>query len=146
MELNYSDDVKAHAFQPDPDYDKLAFKTKSILGFESGDQLFTYFHEQYGVRSLSGKNILDLGCGYGGHSVHYAINGAKNVFGLDITFRNVRESRKFSVYKKVNNAFYVQGDAKTLPFDNESFDAITLLTFLNMWMNLKVCLKSVIGF
>ncbi len=42
---------------------------------------------------LHGKTILDLGCGYGEHCMHYVQNGADKVIGVDISEKMLAVAR-----------------------------------------------------
>ena len=112
MESQYLSGAKAQGIRSHSvsDSDKPAFR-RAIDGFERGNQLFTFFPEQYQVRLLRGKNVLDLGCHSGGAVAYYAYMGADTVVGLDIVYGRVSEAKKFALYKKVRNAIFVQGDA-----------------------------------
>ncbi len=128
MRSEHLSDVRIQELQQDSCYDEPTFK-RSNAGFENGNQLFMFFPEQYKVKLLRGKNVLDLGCHCGGPGVYYAHMGADKVFGLDIVYRRVNEGRKFSLSKNAKNAFFIQGDAEAIPFVNESFDFITARDF-----------------
>lgn len=43
---------------------------------------------------LSGKNVLDLGCGYGWHSKYASEQGAGAVLGLDLSERMIEEAQR----------------------------------------------------
>lgn len=43
---------------------------------------------------LSGKSVLDLGCGYGWHCKYAAASGAENVLGIDLSRRMIDEARR----------------------------------------------------
>ena len=43
---------------------------------------------------LSGKTVLDLGCGYGWHCKYAADHGAKSVLGIDQSNRMIEEARR----------------------------------------------------
>jgi len=61
---------------------------------------------------ISGKELLDLGCGFGGYSKAFLDAGAK-VIGFDL-----------SPIKGHNDILMISGDALSLPFENESFDVV----------------------
>jgi SAM-dependent methyltransferase len=71
--------------------------------------------------SLTGKDVLDLGCGYGGRSVRYAELGARSVYGIEPSERGCTEARRFSALHKVAATFVV-GCAESLPLPSNSFD------------------------
>src|SRR3989344_1642066 len=64
--------------------------------------------------SLKGKKILDIGCGRGGYSRQFAIEGAK-VTALDIT-------REY--FQNIENVSFSLGDATKMSFKDNSFDFI----------------------
>lgn len=61
---------------------------------------------------FSGKDLLDLGCGFGGYSKAFLDAGA-NVIGLDLSPINTQDKIPM-----------VSGDALSLPFINNSFDIV----------------------
>ena len=78
-----------------------------------------------------GETLLDVGCGTGWFSRRLAARDALNVTGLDIepswlAYARTRDPR----------TSYLQGDARTLPFADGSFDqvlSITALGFIDDW-------------
>ncbi|MCD4734243.1 class I SAM-dependent methyltransferase [bacterium] len=70
------------------------------------------------LRDLSGRWVLELGCGYGGELLGLTKRGARAV-GLDIT-----AARLHQAVKNAPAAGFVRGDADRLPFANESFYAV----------------------
>lgn len=71
---------------------------------------------------LSGKKILDLGCGSGDHAVYFVEKG------LDVTCVDLSEEMIKLCKEKSLNA-YVE-DLENLPFEKESFDGIWAVTSL----------------
>ena len=71
---------------------------------------------------LSGKKILDIGCGMGQHAMQYAKSGAASVLGIDI-------SEKMLAYAKAHNAAaaitYRRMAFEDLAQLHESFDVVT---------------------
>ena len=43
---------------------------------------------------LAGKDVLDLGCGYGWHCRYSAENGAGQVLGVDLSRKMIEEARR----------------------------------------------------
>lgn len=72
-----------------------------------------------GVSNLSGKEILEIGCGSGGVLLDYVTLGAdsKALFGIDILHNRLIEARD-----KVPTAGLACSDAQYLPFPNLTFD------------------------
>ena len=58
--------------------------------------------------NLSGKRVLDLGCGTGEHLAHYLAKGARQVVGLDLSERMLEaaEARLCAQTSTAEMAFY----------------------------------------
>lgn len=75
---------------------------------------------------LSGKTLLDVGCGSGTFVSDPAVTkNAKLVVGLDISREILKKARE-----KTDVAKLVQGDSSALPFSDFSFDVVTSLDAL----------------
>lgn len=73
--------------------------------------------------------VLDCACGTGDLTRAFADAGAKAVTGLDFTpeMLDIARSRRLSPQESTaENISYVQGDAQNLPFDDESFDIVSI--------------------
>jgi 2-polyprenyl-3-methyl-5-hydroxy-6-metoxy-1,4-benzoquinol methylase len=58
-----------------------------------------YFRFQFTMQALSqisGKRVLDVGCGSGRYSVTLAARGAKSVVGLDLSSHMIRIAERFA--------------------------------------------------
>lgn len=94
--------------------------------------------------SIENKYILDVGCGMGGASVYYALDGAKKVIGIDIDEKRINTASSFASLKGLNNntSFEVR-DACNLPYRSSTFDMIiSNATFEHLYkpdMVLKEC-------
>ena len=71
---------------------------------------------------LDGKTVLDYGCGHGMAAVVLARQGAE-VTGFDLSGGYVAEAQCRAMANEVT-AQFVQANAESLPFENESFDAV----------------------
>jgi SAM-dependent methyltransferase len=94
---------------------------RAIMEYED-EQSPSGFHSFFAL-DHGGKDILDLGCGYGGRSIRYKELGARSIAGVEIAERMVQEARQFSRQK----GFEIDARVATgehLPFADESFDAI----------------------
>ena len=68
---------------------------------------------------LTGKAVLDLGCGYGEHCEEFLRRGASKVIGVDIS------EKMLSVAKAEHpNITFIRGDMSDLSFIGGRFDAI----------------------
>lgn len=73
---------------------------------------------------LAGKKVLDVGCGLGGKTVAYRQAGAELVVGADLDEGNVRASVDYASRELSSGWAFLTADASSLPFANESFDAV----------------------
>jgi ubiquinone/menaquinone biosynthesis C-methylase UbiE len=74
--------------------------------------------------TIDGKRILDIGCGHGGKSIYYALNGAVSVDGIDINADKIGVAVKFAKKKQVQNISFQVGDASSMQYESQSFDMI----------------------
>jgi ubiquinone/menaquinone biosynthesis C-methylase UbiE len=94
--------------------------------FEDGGSFFQYFQGNLRVEDLSGKDVLDIGCGHGGRTAYYLLRGnPHSITGNEISFHRVSVADKSAkqICKDERMAFVV-GFGETLPFKDESFDVI----------------------
>ena len=68
------------------------------------------------------KDILDLGCGIGRHSILFAKSGF-NTHGIDLSENAITRAQQWALDNYLNIDFKI-GDMINLPYDNESMDAI----------------------
>jgi SAM-dependent methyltransferase len=74
---------------------------------------------------LSGKWVLDVGCGLGGKTVYYAEQGAQWVVGLEVSQERARVAAKLAAVHPVGaKVRIVIGDAARLPFRADLFDCV----------------------
>lgn len=78
--------------------------------------------EVIGDCDITGKDVLDVGCGRGGNiATMNKYYQPKKLIGLDLTTSHI----KFCVGKhRSKNMFFTIGDAEKLPFVDRSFDAV----------------------
>lgn len=73
---------------------------------------------------LRGKDVLDLGCGYGGRTVRYGEMGAAYVAGNEVRPEAVEEGFEFARLKSVDNVEFFLAPAEKLPFPDNRFDIV----------------------
>ena len=74
---------------------------------------------------LKGAKVLDVGCGLGGPCRMLAEEYCCQVTGLDLSNEYVRTAKELSKLLKLDNkTSFVQGDATSLPFGDNTFDVI----------------------
>ncbi|MBI5962802.1 MAG: class I SAM-dependent methyltransferase [Chloroflexi bacterium] len=78
------------------------------------------------TKDLSGKTVLDYGCGRGEASLKYLASGALKVFGIDISsiyVKSASESAHKAGYSE-NHYSFQEMDAHELLFPNDYFDLV----------------------
>lgn len=78
-----------------------------------------------------GDSVLDVACGYGNTAITARRKGA-NVTGLDITPELLQMAKEEEAVAEVSGIEWKEGNAESLPFDDESFDVV-LSTFGHMF-------------
>ena len=79
------------------------------------------------VKETSPETILDIATGTGDLAISLAKTEAKKIIGLDISDGMLEVGRKKIIKKKLNSTIeMVIGDSENLPFESNSFDAITV--------------------
>ena len=73
-----------------------------------------------------GETILDLGCGRGADTLEAARRTGPNgrAVGLDLTREMVVKATENALAAGFTNASFVRGDIESLPFGDETFDAV----------------------
>lgn len=85
-----------------------------------------WIHERIKNLYFTDPLILDVGCGAGFLCNDLAQKGYR-IKGVDISEESLDVARKYDSTKKVE---YIRGDAYELPFDENSFDIVSCLDFL----------------
>jgi SAM-dependent methyltransferase len=81
------------------------------------------FHNIFSL-DLRDKDVLDLGCGYGGRTVHFKELGARSVTGVEIREDIVRQAVAFGASRGVSITA-LAGFGEQIPLANDSVDVIT---------------------
>jgi ubiquinone/menaquinone biosynthesis C-methylase UbiE len=89
--------------------------------FQSAENALTGFRP---FDTIVGKSILDVGCGFGGKSVYYALHGARHVTGIDVDRDRIAAARQFAAKKCAANTRFEVEDAASLRFADEQFDLV----------------------
>jgi len=79
------------------------------------------------VTATNPKNVLDIATGTGDLAISLAKTGAREIVGLDISEGMLEVGRKkINVENLSEKIKMIQADSEALPFDDNSFDAITV--------------------
>jgi len=91
------------------------------------------------------KTALDIATGTGDLAISFAEAGVPKVVGLDLSDGMLNVGRKKIIEKKLDKLIeMIQGDAEDLPFDNDSFDAITVAFGVRNFETLENGLKEIL--
>jgi phthiocerol/phenolphthiocerol synthesis type-I polyketide synthase E len=90
--------------------------------------------ELIGDTDLSGRRVLDVGCGRGGTARLLAEHCGAHVSGLDLSPEAVAFCRRTHRHPHVS---FEVGDAERLPFDDRAFDAVTNVESSHTYPNLR---------
>ena len=96
---------------------------RSFMEYKSECDPVEGFHFAFDLK-LTGKDVLDLGCGFGGRTAYFAEMGAKSVTGVEVGADMVAETIAFARQRGVSVRASV-GCGERLPFPDNSFDVIT---------------------
>jgi ubiquinone/menaquinone biosynthesis C-methylase UbiE len=78
---------------------------------------------------VSDRSVLDVGCGDGALTLAFWRRGASRIVGCDIDPKMIARARAEAVGRSAAIS-YVIADGEQLPFPNESFDIVTIITVL----------------
>lgn len=78
------------------------------------------------LRLRAGQAVLDLGCGTGNPSILVSriVGDSGSVVGVDLSENMLSVARKKAEALGLSNVSFIAEDVTTLPFENESFDAV----------------------
>ena len=76
-----------------------------------------------------GQRVLDLGCGEGRHAIHLMLTDAVDIFGVDLSLRDINTAREraepyISTGQQVGRLQLGVGNALGLPFADNFFDVV----------------------
>ena len=97
------------------------------------------------VASKKPKNILDIATGTGDLAINLAQTGASSIIGLDISKGMLDVGKQKIAKKELNNTIeMVLGDSENMPFEDNTFDAITVAFGVRNFETLEKGLKEIL--
>ena len=97
------------------------------------------------VKQTQPQNALDIATGTGDLAISLAEAGIPKVIGLDLSDGMISVGRKKIADKKLDKVIeMIQGDSEALPFENDSFDAITVAFGVRNFETLENGLKEIL--
>lgn len=90
-----------------------------------GQRFFHHFKGTLAAHHLSGLDVLDLGCGYGGRTVFYATEcGARRVIGIEPFPQLIERGQQLARELNCDNVEFQVGRAENLQFADGAFDSV----------------------
>lgn len=97
------------------------------------------------VKKTNPNTILDIATGTGDLAISLSKTNAKKIIGLDISSGMLEVGRKKIEKKELESTIeMVLGDSENLPFNDNSFDAITVAFGIRNFENLKTGLSEIL--
>lgn len=119
-------------------------KTFAEWEFNQSKRINLYYLPDINLfKELQGKTILDVGAGGGGKSTFYALNGAKNVIGIDIKKGFIEQAKEFASSKGAKNVEFFVANAEKMPFESNSIDVCVMNDVFEHLAHPEVTLKEV---
>lgn len=99
---------------------------RSISEYDDETRFPFYRYFGRGSELFEGKDVLDLGSGFGGRTIRYLEYGADSVTGVEISEEQVVHAEAFARSKAAEPAKFLVGTGENIPCENESFDLIAM--------------------
>jgi ubiquinone/menaquinone biosynthesis C-methylase UbiE len=92
-----------------------------------------------------GMSVLDIGCGSGTDLINAALKTgpAGRVVGIDMTVEMIEKGRENLVKAGISHGEITEGNAESLPFPDESFDAVTSNGVINLIPDKKKTFREI---
>ena len=115
-------------FGPVPQQFSSAFTNyhKAVIGTERSRHTYSRRLETIEELSggLTGKRVLDIGCGYGFRTVGLATRGAAFVAGIDLDQERIAEAKQYAHQMGITTIAFQVMNAESLEYENNSFDVV----------------------
>ncbi|MFC1811671.1 class I SAM-dependent methyltransferase [Thermodesulfobacteriota bacterium] len=107
-------------------------------------QMSRFCSYSFDSAEIEGRKCLDAGCGTGTANLYFALKGARQVVGMDLSAESLRVAQNECSKRKVQNSLLSFGDLCSLPFKSESFDVVFTCGTLPYVENTFDCLDELI--
>lgn len=118
-------------------------KYSSLIDSARVDEAKKNLVEFLGSENIKGKNILDIGCGSGLHSLAFLELGAKSVTAFDIDLNSVETSiNLLEKYSKLDNSNVYQSDILLAKNNDDLYDVVYSWGVLHHTGNLELAITN----
>lgn len=102
--------------------------SKVVYEYNNAYLFFDVLRRNLGLDAFDNKEVLDVGCGWGGKAIYYAEHfKLKSIYGFDIPKAYDPDApSRFALSKKLTNCFFETGYAENMPYQDDSFDIILM--------------------
>lgn len=97
---------------------------QSVSKFYSITDAVHSSYREYLRAHVSGKRVLDYGCGTGSSALYIAQQGAEQVVGIDISEVRIIQASRRAQELGLENVVFSAMDAEAMDFDDKSFDVV----------------------
>lgn len=97
---------------------------RSMVEAQRFDDFFEFFDGPYSPAWFKDKRLLDLGSGYGGRTVEFALRGARDVLGVEPFERMVEISNAYAASREATNCSFRVTTQADVPVIDESMDVV----------------------
>jgi ubiquinone/menaquinone biosynthesis C-methylase UbiE len=111
------------------------FNIGNLFMIQERERILLRFLDRHEMNPLTGKAILDLGCGAGGELRNMVRYGASAgmLTGIDMLADRIAKARELSP-----DIRFIEGSGTELPFETNSFDMVTQFTVFTSIVNAEV--------
>jgi SAM-dependent methyltransferase len=96
-----------------------------------------------GPEMFAGKDVLDLGCGFGGRTVKFREYGATSVTGLEISNTLVETARAYADRRGLaEQVRFLVGYGERIPAEEDSFDQIVMFDVMEHVVSPRAVLRE----
>jgi SAM-dependent methyltransferase len=109
---------KENKYNEDGFYERYSSLPRSVSGLNSSWE-WQQFREIF--PALTGKRVLDLGCGFGWHCNYAVKQGAAAVVGLDISQKMLKRANEINAHKNIT---YICNSIEDYEYPQNQFDVV----------------------
>lgn len=101
---------------------------KLVYEFEAAHDLWPTLAPAAGLESLADKDLLDLGCGWGGKALRYALEaGPRSITGIDLAgVYDPAVPTRYAEEHGIRGCRFLEGTAEAVPLADSSVDVVLM--------------------